>query len=38
MALVGAVLAFAWPVVQDGISIIANLVRDAGTIGHSYMD
>ena len=25
--------AFAWPVVQDGISIIANLVRDAGTIG-----
>ena len=33
MALVGAVLAFAWPVVQDGISIIANLVRDAGTIG-----
>lgn len=33
MALVGAVLAFAWPVVQDGISIIANLVREAGTIG-----
>ncbi len=33
MALVGAVLAFAWPVVQDGISIIANLVRDAGSIG-----
>ena len=33
MALVGAVLAFAWPVVQDGISVIANLVREAGTIG-----
>ena len=33
MALVGAVLAFAWPVVQDGISIVANLVREAGTIG-----
>ena len=25
MALVGAVLAFAWPVVQDGISVIANI-------------
>lgn len=33
MALVGAVLAFAWPVVQNGISVIANLVREAGTIG-----
>ena len=33
MALVGAVLAFAWPLVQDGISVIANLVREAGTIG-----
>ena len=33
MALVGGVLAFAWPVVQDGISVIANLVREAGTIG-----
>ena len=28
MALVGAVLAFAWPVVQDGIAVIANVVRD----------
>lgn len=33
MALVGAVLAFAWPVVQDGISIVADLVRNAGFIG-----
>lgn len=33
MALVGAVLAFAWPVVQDGIAVIANVVRDAGSIG-----
>ena len=33
MALVGGVLAFAWPVVQDGISVIANLVREASTIG-----
>lgn len=33
MALVGAGLAFVWPLVQDGIGVIANLVRDAGTIG-----
>ena len=33
MALVGAILAFVWPVVQNGISVIANLVRDAGPIG-----
>ena len=33
MALVGAVLAFAWPVVQNGIGLIANLVKEAGTIG-----
>ncbi|SFD04868.1 PTS transporter subunit EIIC [Clostridium uliginosum] len=33
MALVGAVLAFAWPVVQGGITHIANFVRDAGPIG-----
>lgn len=33
MAVVGAILAFVWPVVQDGIAVIANLVRDAGSIG-----
>lgn len=33
MALVGAILAFAWPVVQNGISIIAELVKNAGAIG-----
>ena len=33
MAVVGAVLAFAWPVVQDGISIVAELVKNAGFIG-----
>ena len=33
MALVGAVLAFAWPLVQDGIGVIANLVRTSGSIG-----
>ena len=33
MALVGAVLAFLWPIVQNGIGVIANLVRDAGFIG-----
>ena len=33
MAFVGAALAFLWPIVQDGIGIIANLVRDAGFIG-----
>ncbi|MBW6411572.1 PTS transporter subunit EIIC [Clostridium weizhouense] len=33
MALIGGVLAFAWPIVQDGIAHIANFVRDAGPIG-----
>lgn len=33
MALVGAVLAFVWPIVQGGIAVIANLVREAGFIG-----
>ncbi|CDM68264.1 pts system glucose-specific eiicba component [Clostridium bornimense] len=33
MAVVGSVLAFAWPVVQDGISIVAELVKNAGFIG-----
>ncbi|MGL5381298.1 PTS transporter subunit EIIC [Clostridium sp.] len=33
MALVGAVLAFAWPVVQNGISVLSELVRNAGAIG-----
>lgn len=33
MAVAGAVLAFLWPVVQDGISALAMLVRDAGFIG-----
>ena len=33
MAIVGAILAFAWPVVQNGISVIAILVRDSGSIG-----
>ncbi|NFO58323.1 UNVERIFIED_ORG: PTS glucose transporter subunit IIB [Clostridium botulinum] len=33
MAVVGAILAFLWPVVQDGIGIVANGVRNAGFIG-----
>ncbi|WP_297637202.1 PTS transporter subunit EIIC [uncultured Clostridium sp.] len=33
MALVGAVLAFAWPVVQNGISVIAEVVKNAGYFG-----
>ena len=33
MAIVGAILAFAWPVVQNGIAVIATLVRDSGSIG-----
>ncbi|MCI6276065.1 MAG: PTS transporter subunit EIIC [Clostridium sp.] len=33
MALVGAALAFIWPVVQNGIGVIAELVRNAGFIG-----
>ncbi|MGL4847595.1 MAG: PTS transporter subunit EIIC [Clostridium sp.] len=33
MALVGGLLAFAWPVVQNGISLIAELVKNAGYFG-----
>lgn len=33
MAIVGAVLAFVWPIVQDGIGIVANIVKNAGPIG-----
>jgi PTS system D-glucosamine-specific IIC component len=33
MAVAGAILAFVWPVVQDGISALATMVRDAGFIG-----
>ncbi|WP_252216038.1 PTS transporter subunit EIIC [Clostridium sp. CMCC3677] len=33
MAVVGAILAFLWPIVQDGIGVIANAVRNAGFIG-----
>lgn len=33
MAFVGALLAFAWPVVQNGISVLSELVRNAGAIG-----
>ncbi len=33
MAFVGAILAYLWPIVQDGIGVIANLVRNAGFIG-----
>ena len=33
MALVGGVLAFAWPFVQNGIMGLANLVKEAGFIG-----
>ena len=33
MAVVGGILAFLWPVVQDGISALAIAVRDAGFIG-----
>ena len=33
MAFVGAILAYLWPVVQNGIGVIANLVRNAGFIG-----
>ncbi|NFN77516.1 PTS glucose transporter subunit IIB [Clostridium botulinum] len=36
MAVVGAILAFLWPVVQDGIGVIANLVRNAGFIGSFF--
>ena len=33
MAVVGALLAFAWPVVQSGITALSELVRTAGPIG-----
>jgi glucose PTS system EIICBA or EIICB component len=33
MALVGALLAFAWPVVQNGIVGLSELVRNAGAVG-----
>ena len=33
MAVVGAILAFAWPFVQDGIALIALGVNNAGSIG-----
>ncbi|GAB6169052.1 hypothetical protein JCM1393_15120 [Clostridium carnis] len=33
MALVGALLAFIWPLVQNGIGVLAELVRNAGPIG-----
>ncbi len=33
MAVVGAILAFLWPVVQNGIGILSELVRNAGAIG-----
>lgn len=33
MALVGALLAFTWPVVQDGISMLSTFVKNAGALG-----
>ncbi len=33
MAVVGALLAFIWPVVQNGIGVLSELVRNAGAIG-----
>ena len=33
MALVGVVLAFAWPFVQDGIATLATLVNNSGNLG-----
>ena len=33
MAVVGAILAFLWPVVQNGIGVLSELVRNAGAIG-----
>ncbi|MCF0148265.1 MAG: PTS transporter subunit EIIC [Clostridium sp.] len=33
MAVVGALLAFIWPVVQNGIGVLSELVRNAGPIG-----
>ena len=36
MAVVGAILAFAWPVVQDGIAVLSTLVREAGALGSFF--
>ena len=33
MAVVGAILAFIWPIVQDGIAVLSNLVNNAGIFG-----
>ena len=33
MAVVGALLAFLWPIVQDGIGVLSTLVKNAGFIG-----
>lgn len=33
MTFIGAILAFLWPIVQDGIGIVASGVRNAGFIG-----
>lgn len=33
MAVVGFILAFAWPFVQDSIAVIAHLVKNAGAFG-----
>ena len=33
MAVVGAILAFVWPFVQDGISVLSNWVNNAGALG-----
>ncbi|MGM9988710.1 MAG: PTS transporter subunit EIIC [Bacillaceae bacterium] len=33
MAFVGAILAFVWPVVQNGIAVLADLVNASGSIG-----
>ena len=33
MAVVGAILAYVWPFVQDGIAVIALFVKNAGPIG-----
>ncbi len=33
MAIVGGILAFVWPFVQDGIAVIALFVKNAGSLG-----
>ena len=33
MAVVGVILAFVWPFVQDGIAMLANLVNNSGNLG-----